>query len=530
MPPVAEPIANAPPRLVPETVRPYAVIPAAAHQPVDELPQPPRTLPPVPDVELPRSLEEYDPVREQLRDQAAQIEQLRADLDSQQSSIEQVAENTDFLREENFLDAFSTVSRRVVNGRLHVDSWNFPQTSPGINTIENGNPAEDPQNRLLFRRIRFGVGGEVPPFNMSYQIDIEFSSQDGSQFRDAWIGWDDLVVFDTVRVGNQKRPYSLDQLNSSNFNVFLERPFVGDGFNEDNRRFGLMSYGVSDDRSFNWRYGVFDLTLVQDAGSIVNDNVQAEITGRLANTIWYDERSGGRGYAHWAIAGNVAFPDGEAPNNGSEDNEARFRSRPEGRSDRRWLSTDHIDGAETYELLALESVINVGAVQLVGEFMNVWLQRSSDEGRDLYLHGGYLYASYFLTGEHIPWNRRLGTIGRVEPFEDFFAVNDCNRRVGLGLGAWQVAARLSYANFNSDDVLGGIGPERNTRAKLALEFARQVATELSLRTCQRSPHHTDRWHTHRGLGRLPNLRHAVHDRLLSRRECRCRYCSARKGG
>ena len=104
----------------------------------------------------------------------------------------------------------------------------------------------------MYRRIRFGFRGTVPPANMSYRIEIEFSGQDGSQFRDAWIGWDDLVLLDTVRVGNQKRPYGLDHLNSSNFNVFLERPFVVDGFNEDNRRLGIVSYGVSDNRRFNW--------------------------------------------------------------------------------------------------------------------------------------------------------------------------------------------------------------------------------------------------------------------------------------
>jgi len=301
---------------------------------------------------------------------------------------------------------------------------------------------------------------------MSYRVEIDFSGQDGSQFRDAWIGWDDLVLFDTIRMGNQKRPYGLDHLNSSNFNAFLERPFVVDGFNEDNRRFGLASYGVSEDLAFNWRYGVYDLTPVQDIGAIINDQFQLELAWRLANTWWYDETSGGRGYGHWALSGTFAFPDGNAPNNGRQDNEALFRARPEGRSSNRWLDTGRIDGADAYQLLGIESVFNFGRFQFAGEYMNLWLQRADEHGSDIYLHGGYFYLSYFLTGEHIPWNRELGILGRVEPFEDFFCVRTCNRRIARGLGAWQVAVRLSYADFNDDNIFGGIGQS----ATLALNW------------------------------------------------------------
>jgi len=365
-----------------------------------------------------------------------------------------------------FLEALSTASRRIVNGRLHIDQWSFPRTSEGVNVIENGDPSADPQDRLLYRRIRLGVRGTVPPENMSYRMEIEFSGQDGSQFRDAWIGWDDLVFFDTVRIGNQKRPYGLDHLNSSNFNVFLERPFVVDGFNEDNRRFGLVAYGVSDDDEYNWRYGLYNLELIQDIGSTVNDKMQVELAGRLAHTWWYDEGSHGRGYGHFAIAGTAAFPDGLAPNRGGRNNAAIFRTRPEGRADNQWLDTGQITGAEAYQILALESVFNVGRFQIAGEYMNLWLQREEGFGPNLFLHGGYLYVSYFLTGEHIPWNRKLGILGRIEPLEDFFHVGDCDGCTDRGIGAWQIAARLSHADFSSQDILGGIG----TSATLAVNW------------------------------------------------------------
>jgi phosphate-selective porin OprO/OprP len=76
---------------------------------------------------------------------------------------------------------------------------------------------------------------------------------------------------------------------------------------------------------------------------------------------------------------------------------------------------------------------------------------------DLLLHGGYIYAAYFLTGEHMPWKRSTGTLDRIKPFENFFLVDRCCGGHGTGWGAWQVAARYSYADFNDEDVLGGIG-------------------------------------------------------------------------
>ena len=48
----------------------------------------------------------------------------------------------------------------------------------------------------------------------------------------------------------------------------------------------------------------------------------------------------------------------------------------------------------------------------------------------------------------MPWHRKSGTLGRPKPFQDF---DDG------GWGAWQIAARYSYADFSDKDVFGGVG-------------------------------------------------------------------------
>ena len=380
------------------------------------------------------------------------IEGIQGNLEDLGTAIDDVAGDTTIVH-----SGASTSTMKVI-GRIHIDAWGISNTSGAIPAIEGvdsgGNPSGilDPQNRLGFRRVRFGVGGDIRD-NMLYRIEMEFAGGNESEFRDVYLGWKELPVLQTLLLGNQKRPYGLDHLNSSRYNVFLERPFIIEAFNQDARRWGLVSYGVSADERFNWRYGVYNQRLIQDEGNYIGDHLQLELAGRLANTFWYDETSGGRGYAHWAISGTVADPNGDDETT----SEARVRQRPEARTRRRWIDTGVIADADVYYLLGLESVANVGPIQFVGEYQQVWLNRDPGAGDDLDFWGGYFYISYFLTGEHMPWNLRRGTLGRIKPFENFWCVRRCDDCVDAGWGAWQLAVRYSKADLTDDNIFGGIG-------------------------------------------------------------------------
>ncbi len=338
--------------------------------------------------------------------------------------------------------------KMTLSGRIHLDYWTFPGVDDSLFPLESG----DPQDRFLFRRLRFGVKGDIDD-NMLYKIEMEFAEPSEPQFRDAYIGFKDLPVLQQLLIGNQKRPYGLDHLESSRFIIFIERPFIVEAFNQDARRLGICSWGVSEDERYNWRFGVFNMRNIQGLGDYVDDHYQLELAGRLATTAWYDETSGGRGYAHFAIAGSLGSPDGADP----VENEARYRTRPEARTSNRWLDTGRIAGAESTALLALESVLNFGALQIGGEYQNLNVNRSAGFGNNVDFGGGYVYASYFLTGEHIPWNREEGISDRVIPFENFFCVQDCDGCRRKGLGAWQVAVRYSHADLTDEDIIGGVG-------------------------------------------------------------------------
>ncbi|PHR95372.1 MAG: porin [Blastopirellula sp.] len=332
-------------------------------------------------------------------------------------------------------------------GRIHFDYWGFPKESALPNFLEEDDADVGPRDVLGFRRLRLGLQGDVSE-TMHYKIEMDFAAPDNFAFKDAYIGWNELPLLHTVLLGNQKRPYGLDMLNSSRYTVFMERSLYIDALNPDARRFGLQSYGLSENQAWNWRYGVMLLDNLQAVGHQRTDNYQSEVAGRLANTIWYDELSGGRGYAHWAISGSAAFP-------GDGDDDI-FQTRPEARTDDKWFDTGDLS-ANSYQLIGLESVINIGAFQIGGEYQATFAQRASGAGNDLSFGGGYAYMSYWLTGEHTPWERKSGTMGRTKPFENFFIVRDCNGCRQHGWGAWQVAARYSHADFTDEDIFGGVG-------------------------------------------------------------------------
>lgn len=349
-----------------------------------------------------------------------------------------------------------------INGRIHADFWDFINDDGGAGFLENPigtMPASlvgsDPDDRFAFRRIRMEMKGDILD-SMLWRMQIDFNKPATGEMKDMYIGWKNLPHNQELLIGNQKRPLGLDHLNSSRFNVFTERPFVVETFNEDARRPGLAMYGYSDDESLHWRYGVYYLENITSDGGYLGDNRQMSGNFRLCGSPWYDEASGGRGYYHWAVSGMIARPDGDDTDTDGHSNEARFRTRPEARSNSRWLNTGRIAGADWYETIGVESLFNVGPLQICGEYMHNFMQRDGGFA-DTQFHGGYVYVSYMLTGEHIPYSRKTGTIGRLMPYENFFLVDRCNGGRGVGWGAWGVAARYSYLDISDADVLGGVG-------------------------------------------------------------------------
>lgn len=344
-----------------------------------------------------------------------------------------------------------------VFGRMHIDAIDWPTSTDGIGFLANPDPTDsnfgdDPENRVLFRRLRIGVGGELTE-TVFYKLEMEFANPNDPEFKDAYMGVQELPYLQTVILGNQKRPLGLDALNSSRYNIFMERPLVIQAVNPDERRFGLAAYGVNDDETMTWTNGVYMTEQMSQTGSINGDpNVgNVSINNRVTWLPWYDEASGGRGFLHLGLANMWANNDASNPPP-SNANQARFSSRPELRSVSRWIDTGRIATANWWDSFGYEAWFNAGSFSMVSEAYATWVDRGA--GDMVYFPGWYVYASYILTGEHHAIERDSATIARLKPFENFFLVPSRKCR-GTGWGAWEVAARYSMLDLTDDDITGG---------------------------------------------------------------------------
>jgi phosphate-selective porin OprO/OprP len=76
---------------------------------------------------------------------------------------------------------------------------------------------------------------------------------------------------------------------------------------------------------------------------------------------------------------------------------------------------------------------------------------SQDSGPLVFYNGAYAQAGYFLTGESAGYNKLMGAMDyNCRPFSEFFGLG--SRKGICGWGAWEVAARWSYLDLQSDRI------------------------------------------------------------------------------
>jgi phosphate-selective porin OprO/OprP len=347
-----------------------------------------------------------------------------------------------------------------VSGVFQVDGVLFSQDAAnkappalgGVGPIENG---------ADFRRARLAASAALAPnMNAFFQMDFGFPGR--PTFTDLWIDWTDLPVLGTVRVGQWKQPFSLEVVSSFRYTTFMERASTFQAFTPF-RHIGIGAYNHADDLTGTWALSYLRTGQDQFGGSLSTHGGNG-LAGRLTRLLWYDE-SDGRSYLH--LGGDYYL---NVPPNHS----IVFRSIPE-----IFVGQNAGDGVGTAGF-AVPGVfdgtpffVNTGTLTRVGhvhtfdvellwvygplsvqaEYMPAIVDR--ENAATAVLDGGYVQVGYFLTGEHRPYDRKLGVIDRVLPLEDFFLVRT-DRGLERGKGAWEVAARLSHLDLNDGTISGGV--------------------------------------------------------------------------
>jgi phosphate-selective porin OprO and OprP len=387
-----------------------------------------------------------------------------ASLAARVADLEKALKKMDEKAKADKAKADSAPSVKVI-GRLQYDGAAFSQNANSIAS------AGDMKNGTEFRRARIGVMGDCFQV-IDYKIEMDFAGQSATGgttssagsvylqqtlFKDVYITVKELPFAGNIRAGKFYECFGLETQTSDNYVTFMERSLISGGVGKiGDRKPGVMLFDWNQAETMTWAAGAFAWqanenpptfplnTQYDDAGGTSFDT-------RLTWLPWYDEATDGRGYMH--LGANYSYRDIAQLQAGSTATRYSISQLPECHLANAVVNTGNLADADRMNVFSPEFVWTYGAFSVQSEYMWVALQRSAHDNANF--DGGYVQASYFLTGEHRPYIRKEGLIGRVIPFENFFRVRTENGGVCTGKGAWEVGYRLSYLNLTNAGVTGG---------------------------------------------------------------------------
>jgi phosphate-selective porin OprO/OprP len=224
---------------------------------------------------------------------------------------------------------------------------------------------------------------------------------------------------------------------------------VADAF-APGRNTGLLIFDWAPEERRTYALGIFR-SGSDGFGDDAGDREGLSVTGRVTCCPIYDEANDGRTYLHLGIGSSYRH---------AGDDGVCYRTRPEvfGRSESKGISTPYF--ADTGTLVARDSALLgtefawiAGPFSVQVEYMLASVDRPG--APDTLFHGGYLGLSYFLTGEHRPYDRQRASMDRVIPHANFLRIGGADGSCATGPGAWELAARISYVDLSDRDVDGG---------------------------------------------------------------------------
>ena len=330
------------------------------------------------------------------------------------------------------LDSADKAFRLRIGGRIQAD-WAAIAASNGLDSaLEAGGQEPIEGFGTEFRRVRISFQGDIYRdlfFKAQFDFAPAFEAGGAVEPKDVYVGYHTGTALGDVILGQHYVPFSLETQTGSNYITFMERS-IGIDAMAPSRRMGASFFNGEGER-LTWQVGVFS-TSEGEPDYDNEDNWFA--AGRLTWLPWLED-DGGR-LAHVGASYARQFVSG--------DNVIRYRARPEAHlAPSRLVDTGDLD-ADGSDLAGLEAALVLGPLSFQAEYVGNRVHRSGGAD-DLFLQGYYAFVSWFATGEHRVYKR--GVFSRVSPDRNF-------GRDG-GPGAWELAARWSALDLNSEDVRGG---------------------------------------------------------------------------
>jgi phosphate-selective porin OprO/OprP len=307
--------------------------------------------------------------------------------------------------------------------------------------------SQDDASKQQVGDLRDEDGGEIRAFRFGFFGALKFekpwiytiagatnSFSKGFEISDT----DDVTFFDwrldipidgdiSLAVGKQKEPISMERLIGMVFLPWQERTAVADAL-LPSRNVGAVLSGTGLDRRMTWAGGVFNDWF--DTNKHINESATQYI-GRVTCLPWFSEDESnlvhlGMGLRHTDAKEGV-----------------RYHSEPEFNKSPTFVDTDFFE-ADSALTHSIEASWRTGPFWLNGEYIGNDVN-ASEHGNPLF-SGYHIGASWILTGEMRPYNRRNGLFGPVPVAK---SVDQG------GLGAWEAGLRWSEVDLSDGPVEGG---------------------------------------------------------------------------
>jgi phosphate-selective porin OprO/OprP len=309
-----------------------------------------------------------------------------------------------------------------LGGLLQVDYryYNYDEGNPNNNSFD-------------IRRARLQIGGHALR-HFDYRFLYEFSGAQSRNLLDAYMDFNALPWM-SLRAGQFKEPFSLEQLSSDSDLFFAERSMAY--YLTPRRDIGIMAHASLFDDRFGYGVGVFNGRGLDD--SVGGDSDAPQVTGRLWSAPFRNHGI--------ALADDLRF--GVSASSGKIDrNGVTIQVDTTGMT--RFLDVSPnakfaiIQDADRLDRYGLEMAWAWGPLGIMSEYVaNRYqnIETSSDEF-DLNLDDFYVALFWMLTGEEPTF--RYGVMQPIRPLKNF------------GEGGWGAfGLALRYDRFAADQVIYG---------------------------------------------------------------------------
>lgn len=297
------------------------------------------------------------------------------------------------------------------------------------------------------RRLRFGLSAEL-----GEAWEFKWASElggDDHELKDLFLSYH--RPDGRLNIGQFKEPFSMEQLESSNDFLFIERS-AANALAPD-RKMGVMWTQYTDRWSLTG--GLFTHDAEKDTQTNYAFSARATAAPQFAN--WADSRF------HVGVAGSYRHADEVSLDAGPVSNLSPIAT----------VDTGTIRNVQENMLLGLEAAAGWRSILVQAEYFSEYVDTRQT---DHYFDGAYVQLSWLLTGEQRPYEIQDAIFGGITPKRPF------NPQAG-DWGAWELGARMEYFDVNDGTIQGGKQRGATVGVNWYLtRYARLMANASAIRT------------------------------------------------